>query len=167
MRGRALCPTYNGHSTGKLEKAILEYLAQFSDAEAVRQHLEAAEREELERSDADLEQVTNALADIDGQFLKHLDYLKKDLLNEEEFEKANVSLRGQKAALETRQIELTDWRDKQRDKAEASERIPKAIGSFIEDFQGMDIQKQKAQLQTILKAANVHRDGHIELEFRA
>ena len=30
----------------------------------------------------------------------------------------------------------------------------------------MDIRQQKAQLQTILKAAHIYRDGRIELEFR-
>ena len=35
-----------------------------------------------------------------------------------------------------------------------------------EAFQSVDIRQQKAQLQTILKAANVYKDGRIELEFR-
>ncbi len=46
------------------------------------------------------------------------------------------------------------------------ERLPGAIGSFLEDIQQMDIRWQKAQLQTILKAAHIYRDGKVELEFR-
>ena len=39
--------------------------------------------------------------------------------------------------------------------------------TFLDDFQNMEIHVQKANLQSILKAAHVHRDGKIELEFRA
>ena len=45
-------------------------------------------------------------------------------------------------------------------------RLPSAIGSFLEDIQKMEIRWQKAQLQTILKAAHIYRDGKVELEFR-
>ena len=38
--------------------------------------------------------------------------------------------------------------------------------NFMEAFQAMDLRQQKAQLQIILKAAHVYRDGRIELEFR-
>jgi hypothetical protein len=33
-------------------------------------------------------------------------------------------------------------------------------------FQPLDIRQQKAQLQTILKAAHVYKEGKMELEFR-
>ena len=48
----------------------------------------------------------------------------------------------------------------------AAERLPGAVGSFLEEFQGMGVRQQKAQLQTILKAAYVNKDNSIELEFR-
>ena len=54
----------------------------------------------------------------------------------------------------------------QRTRVSTAERLPGAIRSFLEDFQGMDVRHQKAQLQAILKAAHVYRDDHIELEFR-
>ena len=38
--------------------------------------------------------------------------------------------------------------------------------AFLEDFQGLDVRRQKAHLQTILQAAHVYRDGRLELEFR-
>jgi len=44
--------------------------------------------------------------------------------------------------------------------------VPRAIQAFEEAFQNLDIRQQKAQLQTILKAAHVYKDGKIELEFR-
>lgn len=46
------------------------------------------------------------------------------------------------------------------------ENVPRAIQSFEEAFQNLDARQQKAQLQTILKAANIYKDGNIELEFR-
>jgi hypothetical protein len=46
------------------------------------------------------------------------------------------------------------------------EKVPKVIKTFAEAFQSLDIRQQKAQLQTILKAAYVYNDGRIELEFR-
>ncbi len=36
----------------------------------------------------------------------------------------------------------------------------------MEAFQSLDIRQQKAQLQTILKAVHVYKDGKIELKFR-
>jgi hypothetical protein len=48
----------------------------------------------------------------------------------------------------------------------AAEGLPQAILSFLEDFQELDVRRQKAQLQTILKSAHVHRDDRLELEFR-
>jgi hypothetical protein len=48
----------------------------------------------------------------------------------------------------------------------AAEGLPQAIRSFLDDFQELDVRQQKAQLQTILKAAYVYRDDRLELEFR-
>jgi hypothetical protein len=36
----------------------------------------------------------------------------------------------------------------------------------VEAFQNLESRRQKAQLQTILKAATIYKDGRIELEFR-
>jgi len=46
------------------------------------------------------------------------------------------------------------------------EKVPKAIKSFEEASQNLELRQQKAQLQIILKAAHVYKDGKIELEFR-
>ncbi len=45
-------------------------------------------------------------------------------------------------------------------------RVPRAIKTFEEAFQNLELLLQKAQLQTILKAAYIYKDGNIELEFR-
>jgi hypothetical protein len=46
------------------------------------------------------------------------------------------------------------------------QKVPQAIKTFAEAFESLEPRQQKAQLQTILKAAIVYKDGKIELEFR-
>ena len=166
MRSRGSCSTYNGHSAPRLEKAILEHLGQFSDPELVREHMAAAERKEMERREEDLHDVQRGLADLESQFLKHLDFLKREILNEQEFMRANETLRTQKDAMEGQRRELEEWIGEQRGKVSAAESMPRAIGEFLDDFESMDVRRQKARLQTILKAAHIYRDNRIELEFR-
>ncbi len=167
MRSRGLCTTYNGNSARKLDAAILEYLAQFSDPELVREHMAAAERKEIDGRQKELKVVERGLSDLESQFLKHLGLLKRGVINEEEFVKANESMRTRKTALEERQAELSSWLEVQRSRVSSAEAMPQAIRTFLDDFQNMEIHVQKANLQSILKAAHVHRDGKIELEFRA
>jgi hypothetical protein len=51
-------------------------------------------------------------------------------------------------------------------RTEQAERLPAEIRSFVEDIENLDVTRQKAWLQTILKAARVWNDGRVELEFR-
>ena len=165
-RSRGLCSVYNGHSAPKLEKVILEYLEQFSDPEKVRDYLAAAERIEIEGREAELRDVEKRIADSDPQFLQHLDLLKRGLLNEQEFRRANEAAREKTRADEAKRIKLTTWLNREHSMASRIERVPGEIKTFIEAFQATDPRQQKAQLQTILKAAYIYRDGRIELEFR-
>jgi len=167
MHSRELCPVYNGHSAGKLEKAVLEYLGQFSDPQLVQKHLVAVDQKELERRETELCDVEKRLADFDSQFLKRLDdLLKRRVLSEPEFARANQAARTEAATLEARKTELKGWIERERDRTSLANRLPAAIKTFTEAFEGMDVRQQKAQLQTILKAAHIYRDGRIELEFR-
>ena len=166
-QGRAFCRFYNGHSVARLEEAVLDYLSQFSDPELVRQHMEAAERKEIENKEVEFREVTRSLSDLEGQFLKHLDLIKRGILNEEEFIKANESIRSRKEAVEARQMELKQWLGDQQGKVSGSERMPQATGSFVEDFGKLEVRAAKAQLQTMLKAIYVSRENKIEVEFRS
>jgi hypothetical protein len=47
-----------------------------------------------------------------------------------------------------------------------AEKVLLAIKTFVEAFQSLEPRQQKAQLLTIIKVANVYKDGRIELEFR-
>ncbi len=166
IRSRGLCSVYNGHSAPKLEKVILEYLEQFSDLDKVRDYLAAAERTEIEKREAELQHVEKRLADSDPQFLQHLDLLKRGLLNEQEFKRANEAAREKTKADEEKKKELTAWLKREHSIESRIESVPGEIKTFIEASQTMDVRRQKAQLQTIIKAAKVFRDGRIELEFR-
>jgi hypothetical protein len=42
------------------------------------------------------------------------------------------------------------------------DKVPQAIRTFEAAFQSLEPRQQKAQLQTILIAANVYKDGRIE-----
>ena len=165
-KSRSLCATYNGHSTTKLEQAVLDYLGEFSDPALVKQHLAIVQAKELEQKEAELAGVTRALSDLEGQFLKHLDLLKRGVLSEAEFSKANEVARSQSVGLDARREELNSWLERQRSRVSTAELLPRAIKSFLTDFEGLDVRHQKAQLQAILKSAYVFRDDHIELEFR-
>ena len=92
--------------------------------------------------------------------------LKRGVLSEAEFCKANEVARSQSTALEARREELSTWIGEQRTRVSTAERLPGAIQSFLADFESLDVRHQKAQLQAILKSAYVFRDDHIELEFR-
>lgn len=166
MKSRALCSIYNGHSVNKLDQTVLEYLSQFSEPELVKEHLAAVQTKELADREAELVGVEHSLNKLEGQFLQHLDLLQRGVINEPEFVKANEAARSQVAALEARRDELQAWVTAQRERVSAAERLPGAIGSFLEDFQQLDVRRQKAQLQTILKAVYVYRDDRLELEFR-
>jgi hypothetical protein len=104
---RERCAFYNGHTAAKLEAAVLEYLGQFSDPKKVRELLDASEKREVKRREAELRQVERRLAEVEADFAKNLELLKRDVLNEEEFNKANVARRDERVRLTGRQTELT------------------------------------------------------------
>lgn len=166
LRGRAKCGLYNGHSAPKLERAILEYLGQYSDPQRVRELLDADSAQAARTAERDLRGAERRLETLDADFHKNLGLLKRGILTEEEFNRANLARRGERAATEARLAELRAKAEAQRTRAENAEALPVKVKGFLETFQGADVRHAKAQLQTILKAAHVFRDGRIELEFR-
>ena len=87
-------------------------------------------------------------------------------MNEAEFAKANAAARNEAAKLEERKQELESRLAQEQSRAAMEANVPAQVGSFLQDFQGLDPRLQKAQLQTILKAIQIWNDGRIELEFR-
>ena len=70
---------------------MLHYFGEFSDLELVKEHLALGQVRGMEQKEAELVGVSRALDDRDGQFLQHLDLLKRGVLNEVGFIKANRS----------------------------------------------------------------------------
>ncbi len=133
----------------------------------MRQYLALTKKQETEKYEVELKGVEKRLAELESQFLNQLDsLLKRRVTNEQEFAKANESLRTEKAELKKRQAELTKKLKQAKASEALVERVPKAIKIFLEVFHRLVPRQQKAQLQAILKAAHIYTDGKIELEFR-
>jgi hypothetical protein len=129
--------------------------------------LAITEKQDTEKYEIELKQINKRMAELEIQFLRQLDgLLKRRVINEQEFTKANEVARSQKAELETRKEELSKLLSQARASEALIAKIPKAILTFEEAFRNLELRQQKAQLQTILKAAHIHKDGKIELEFR-
>lgn len=166
IKSKALCAVYNGHSTPKLEKAILEYLGQFSDPAKVKEYLSASEGKQVARHEAELGRVAARLKELQTGLLNDLERLDRGTITEGEFTIRSQSRRQETATLEKRKEELQATVTQARRAEAVVRQVPVLIGSFFEDFSNLDVRQQKAQLQTILKAAHVWREGKIELEFR-
>jgi site-specific DNA recombinase len=166
-KSRAQCPFYNGHSAAKLESEILKYLGEFSDPIKVRLYLASTEKQDTEKYEVELKGVEKRLADLEAQLITQLDgLLKRKILTEQEFARVNEKVRSQKADLENRKEQLTRLLSQARASEALIERVPRVIKTFVEAFQSLEPRQQKSHLQTILKSANVYKDGRIELEFR-
>ena len=116
----------DGHSVTKLEGAVLEYLGRFSNAELVKQYLDAADREELMKLEAQLHDIERRLADSESGFLKKLDdLLTRNVLNEAEFDKANrAEEHDRNARLQAQRVDIKARLDAERDRTELAERLP-------------------------------------------
>ena len=107
-RAREGCAFYNGHASKKLETAVLEYLGQYSDPKRIAELLSESGKTELTRKKSELKKLEKRLAGLEKDFRKNLDYLKKGLLNEEEFGTANVLRRDELAKTEIRLATLRE-----------------------------------------------------------
>ena len=146
---------------------MLDYLGQYSNPRKVRELLDASAKREFKRQEAELRKVERRLAEVEADFTKNLELLKRDVLNEGEFRKANEGRRDERARLTGRQTELIAWVSQQHERQEIVSALPSRVRSFLKDFQSLDVRRAKALLQTILESAHVYKDGTIELEFRA
>jgi hypothetical protein len=70
----------------------------------------AVESKDTEKYEVELKHVEKRLADLDAQFLTQLnELLKRQVLTEQEFAKANEIARLEKAVLEARKSELANF----------------------------------------------------------
>ncbi|MBI4282259.1 MAG: recombinase family protein [Chloroflexi bacterium] len=163
---RVKCPYSNSHVTHRLEAAVLDFLGQYSDPAKVRELLAANDTKADKRQEQELGKVVARLGELEQAFLNDLDRVDRQVLNEAEYVKRQEVRRTEQASLEARKVELQAAVQEQRDREAQTKSVPVKVRSFLEDFQGMDVVKAKAILQTILKAAYVWKDGRIEVEFK-
>src|SRR5262245_54095266 len=165
QRSRAQCAFYNGHSARKLEMAILQHLAQYEDPERVRQRVALAPAPQS-AVQFDVERVERRLAELDRDFLANLDLLKRGVLDEQDFARANGARKAERELLDRQHVELSSQMAAAQTRSAALETLPARIRTFGEQLESMPVRKAKALLQGILLAAYVYRDNRIELEFR-
>ena len=75
-------------------------------------------------------------AEVEADFAKNLALLKRDVLNEEEFRKANEARREERTRLGARQAELSEWVAQQHDREEAVDTLPSRVRSSPRGFPG-------------------------------
>jgi len=165
QRSREHCAYPNGHSARRLEAAVLEYLGRYSDPDTVRELLAADATDAAGRAAAELRKVERDLAALDEDFQRNLDLLKRGILDEAEFVKANTARRTERAALETKRAELSEQDAAEHARQRTAATLPARVRSFLEDVQAMDVRQAKPLLAAIVKAVHVYRDT-LELEFR-
>ena len=131
----------------------------------MKQHIESADQAELTARETELKDIELALADLDSQFTQDIGFMRRGVLNEQGFVRANNLAREQVSALQEQRETLVQWVNQQTEREETSERVPSMVKTFIEDFQTLEPRVRESHLQTILKSAHVRRNS-IELEFR-
>jgi len=87
-------------------------------------------------------------------------------MTEPEYIKRQDNRRREQEGLQSRKVDLETSVAARRGMEAQAASVPVKVGSFLEDFQDMEVRQAKAILQGIIKAAHVWNDGRIELEFR-
>ena len=131
----------------------------------MRELLAADSRRVLKQRESELRRVDKRLVEIEADFDKNLDLLKRDVLNEEEFRRVNEARREERTQLEGRREELAAAVADQASRQEGVSALPVRIRSFLKDFGSLDVQRAKAMLQDPCSiAALIWRIAHSSCE---
>ena len=163
----ALCDQGRNHRQDELERVVIEYLGQYTDADMVRALLEDQGQEKDARADSELARVNQRLAELEQGFLNDLDRVDRGIMTEPEYLKRQEVRRQEQEEVQPLKAELEVTVQLQKDTEATVTTVPAKVQSFLEDFQRMDVKEAKAVLQSILKAAHVFNDGRVEIEFRS
>jgi len=165
-QSQAKCPTGRTHNVESLDQSVLEFLGRFSDPRIVRKNLISADRKVLNVIEVELATLRRRLEELDAELLRHLDRLDRGVLTEDEYTHISALRRAEVDSLRQQEQTLEDKIKRAQEESDKAVRVPIAIRSFLDDFRVLDVRRQKALLQDIVKSAYVHRDGRIEVEFR-
>jgi hypothetical protein len=165
-QAKAICDQGRAHRIEVLEAAILEHLGQYSDPDRVRELLEAQGQETDTKGEAELARVGDRLAQLEQAFLNDLDRVDRGIMTEAEYVKRQEVRRHEQEGLQSRKSTLEASVAARRNLEAQAVAVPVKVSSFLEDFQGMEVTRAKAILQTIIKSAHVWNDGNVELQFR-
>jgi len=110
-------------------------------------HVESADRDELSKKRSELKDIEASLADLETQFIQNLGFLRRGVLNEQGFVKANNMARDQQSAFQESKGALSNLIEEQAGREQAIERVPGMVKTFLEDFRNMEPRMQKAHLQ--------------------
>ena len=165
IRNTVECPQ-RAHEARALEKAVLEYLGQFSDPQKVRALLATSEVDRAGELAGQLKRTISQIQEMEKDFHRNVDLVKREMINEEEFKRLNEATRDQRTELESRRADLEREVSAVRNQEALVGRVPHAVASFMGDMQGLEPREAKAALQTILKAVHVSNDGRLDVEFR-
>ena len=103
---------------------------------------------------------------MERDFHRNVDLVKREMITDEEFKRLNEATRAQRQELESQHTDLEREVSTARSQGEMAERVPQAVGSFMDNMQRLEPREAKAALQTIVKAVHVSNVGRLELEFR-
>ncbi|MDD5094651.1 MAG: zinc ribbon domain-containing protein [Dehalococcoidia bacterium] len=172
QKSRAKCSFYNGHVADKLEKAVLDYLGQFSDPAKVKELVEKSisdsqAHNSIETRQKELKAAEKRISQLQELVLKDIDRLDRGILTEGEYTAVSQVRREEIAQLKAEVDTLTAIMAEAKAKTDTVERVPVQIQSLFEDFNTLDIRLQKARLQEIVKAISLFsNDDRLEIEFR-
>jgi hypothetical protein len=143
---------------------VLEYLAQFDDPARVNE-LIGANTPKSSAAD-ELKTVERDLKRLDDDFQANLALLKRGVLDDADFVRANDARKDERKRLELRRDTLQQQRQASAAQEALMTALPARIRSFVTDVQAMEPRRAKGLLQEIIATVTVHRDGRVELEFR-
>jgi site-specific DNA recombinase len=155
------------YSTVGLERAILDFLGQYSDESKVRALLAASEDTAIQRSQAELEAVQKRLKELDSMVMIDLDRLDRGILSEMAYKRQAEKREAGMARLREREAIIKPLVETEKANSAKAAKVAVRVRSFFEDFsQIQDVKRHKALLQGLIKTAHVCPDGRIEIEFR-
>ena len=166
QRGKDLCQIYNGHSAVKLERAVLGALAPYAEPDLVRDLLDEQVQRTTPTVADELKRVDARLAALDKDFDDNLSLLKRGLLDDEDFARANRNGKDERASLTARRAELEHQARDASAHAALVAKLPTLVGDFVRDVGSKDVLAAKAQLASFVETIVVFNDGRVDVNFR-